>query len=292
MPKRIFLLQTLLAGILLTACAPLSTPTLTVTPTAVPPTATSQPTATNTPLPTATPQPTATPDPSAGFVFSSPLQDMALNELKDIVANPFDLPSPGYDDKHHGVDFAYYSRGSHTKMEGLEIYSVMPGKVAGVILNRKPYGNAIIIETDFSAITPAFLEKIKPPAQATPFPYNPRLVGCENLQTQSWTETPSAIYTLYGHMKDAPVLKVGDPVASGQLIGLVGTTGASVNPHLHLEMRWGPGGTEFASLSHYDTSATPAERVEYCKWRISGQYILINPMDVINAWLDLHQAPQ
>jgi murein DD-endopeptidase MepM/ murein hydrolase activator NlpD len=281
-----------IAVLLLNACSVTTKQTIPPTGTPQPPTATTVPTTTDTPLPTDTPTPTSTPDPSAGFMVSSPLQDIKLSELKEIVSNPFNAPSPGMDDGHHGVDLSYYSRGSHSQMLGIGIYSVFPGKVAATVTNRPPYGNMIIVETTFSAIPPQFLAVFKPPSVATPFPYNPRFIGCESLKDQSWSETPSSIYILYAHMKDPAGLKVGDPVKSGDLLGQVGNTGESGNPHLHLEMRLGPSGTEFASLSHYNTAATDEERLNYCTWRISGKYILLNPMDVIENWLNFQQTPQ
>jgi len=45
-------------------------------------------------------------------------------------------------------------------------------------------------------------------------------------------------YTLYGHLKN-PIVKVGDNVKAGQLIGEGGNTGLSSAPHLHFEVRSG-----------------------------------------------------
>ena len=82
-------------------------------------------------------------------------------------------------------------------------------------------------------------------------------------------------------MKDPTPLKVGDVISAGEQIGLVGTTGNSVNPHLHLEMRFGPGGTKFASMGHYDTAATPIQMATYCLWRTSGQFVAADPLSLL-----------
>jgi len=45
------------------------------------------------------------------------------------------------------------------------------------------------------------------------------------------------VSTLYGHMiPGSSPLKVGDTVAAGQFIGLVGSSGVSTGAHLHLEV--------------------------------------------------------
>ena len=46
------------------------------------------------------------------------------------------------------------------------------------------------------------------------------------------------LYTLYAHLSEI-LVETGDPVESGQLLGLVGFTGAAVGSHLHFETRFG-----------------------------------------------------
>ena len=72
-------------------------------------------------------------------------------------------------------------------------------------------------------------------------------------------------------------------VEGRQRIGEVGTTGRSVNPHLHLETRIGPAGASFTEMAHYDNGATENEMRNYCTWRVSGLYQLLNPLEVIQA---------
>ncbi len=47
----------------------------------------------------------------------------------------------------------------------------------------------------------------------------------------------SGYATLYAHQRQVPVVKEGQTVSKGQLIGYVGTTGRSTGNHLHFELR-------------------------------------------------------
>jgi len=240
-------------------------------------------------VPKATKSPSITPtiDPVSLFRVSSPLEDIQLSELKSIISEPFAQTGLELDSGHHGTDFAFYDWGTLTTIVGLPIHSVLNGKVAGVINNKKPYGNLIIIETRIDTFPLEFRKLLSSPARQTPYPYNPRLQFCASLKGDSWTISTDSLYLLYGHMLEPSPLLVGDFVTSGQTIGQVGNTGMSGNAHLHLEMRWGPGGTEFASMNYYDTAATQEEMANYCIWRISGKYVRIDPMAFFNAWDNL-----
>ena len=41
----------------------------------------------------------------------------------------------------------------------------------------------------------------------------------------------------YCHLKDKPYVKKGESVVQGQAVGIVGMTGNTEGPHLHIELR-------------------------------------------------------
>jgi murein DD-endopeptidase MepM/ murein hydrolase activator NlpD len=47
----------------------------------------------------------------------------------------------------------------------------------------------------------------------------------------------NGFHTIYGHMSSV-VVKTGQAVTQGQLIGLMGATGRASGPHLHFEIRY------------------------------------------------------
>jgi murein DD-endopeptidase MepM/ murein hydrolase activator NlpD len=60
------------------------------------------------------------------------------------------------------------------------------------------------------------------------------------------------IYTRYCHMGQQPAVTVGQVVAAGQILGLVGSSGHSSGPHLHFEVHRGD-----------ETSATAVDPVPF-----------------------------
>jgi murein DD-endopeptidase MepM/ murein hydrolase activator NlpD len=222
----------------------LTPPFPTVSPPAVPPT----PTLSLTPSPTPKPE----------NRMCSPLEDHTLEDLLEIVSFPFDPPPEGKDTGHHGVDFAYYRRGDRLSILGVPIQSVLPGKAAAVVLNRAPYGYMLIVETrleDISTELQAYLE----------------------------IEQGESLYLLYAHMDSPPFTKVGDEVICGEVVGEVGNTPPewSSAPHLHFEARIGPKGVIFESMEFYTSTASPEEMDAYRLWRMSGEFRLIDPLDLL-----------
>lgn len=215
----------------------------------------------------------------------SPLSDFTLSELASIVSNPF-APSTiedARDGGHHGVDFAYYTHAVTGKvMLGAPIQAVLPGRVASVIDDRPPYGNLILVETRLADLPDDVQALFAQYPRPTPSAVETHLTCPEgdNEFTGLSTSQPS-LYTLYAHMQSPVDFQIGDEVTCGQVIGAVGTTGRSVNPHLHLEMRYGPGGATFPVLAHYSGDATDEEMAAYCIWRVSGVFQLIDPISVL-----------
>lgn len=212
------------------------------------------------PLFTPSPLPSASPTPLS-FQLCSPLKDYTFADLREIESQPFIAPRPGKDDGHHGVDFAHWQYKDRVTLEGVEVQSVLPGSVAGLVVEKYPYGNAIIIETGVEYLSPAVI---------TTFQIQPG----------------QSLYLLYAHLQAPAPFQMGDPIACGAGIGLVGNTGASGNPHLHLETRVGAAGATFASMEYYKTTSTNEERANYERWRFLGDFILFNPWELLNLASD------
>lgn len=240
---------------------------------------------TSSPTAASTITPTHTVSPTAPAVVCSPLEGIALDELSspDLLKNVFQRPRPGWDEGHHGVDFAYWSRGERASMVGLPVQSVLAGRVTAVLPDRQPYGNAVIIETPLDDLPPtwrAFLITSLGSEQQ-PTVAAPSLV-CPPAITHFGQASGRSLYLLYSHFNEPAPLQLHQPVSCGQVIGAVGTTGYSVNAHLHLETRFGPPGAVFNAMAHYQNDATSEEMESYCAWRVSGLFTLVDPMSLLS----------
>lgn len=234
------------------------------------------PTVTSTPAPTSTSAPPYT-------CMCSPLEGIALNQMKDILQGAMQTPHPGQDDGHHGDDYAFYRFGNREGMEGLPVHSVLAGMVAGLVTDRPPYGNMIIIETPLEQLPPEWLAALMVPTPSPAMVPDGRMVNCP-AEPAAMPETGPgrSLYLLYAHLREPSSLQVGERAACGQPVGEVGNTGMSGNPHLHLEVRVGPSGARFSSMSYYDGSATPQEYASYCTWRVSQLFQLMNPLEFLS----------
>jgi murein DD-endopeptidase MepM/ murein hydrolase activator NlpD len=251
----------------------------------------SQATLTATSMITATLEPSATLMPSltpttqqatplqASALVPSPLMGITAEELNGIITQTFVMPPAGEDSGHHGVDFAFWRYRDYTTIEGIPILAVFPGKVVSAHNKiRLPYGYQVIIETPIGQIPQEVLDAIKlPEVSATPANPSNRLT-CPTGFAAWWNFDSQSLYVIYGHLADVPEVQLGQTVQVGDILGAVGNTGASTNPHLHLEMRIGPSDAVFSSMGHYDLNTTEQERHNYCQWRISGEFQLFDPM--------------
>jgi len=240
----------------------ISTPSVTLTKQA-----SSNPTETPEPIPTATVQEMATVPPTSPVVpqpqsqVCSPLSIHPLQELPEIIGDPYDPPRPGREERHHGIDFAYYHYKDRDSMLEEPVQTVLPGRVASVIEGLYPYGNMVMIEVARKDLPTDLVARIE-------------------------IEKDESLYVLYAHLNQAPLVKIGDQVEVCQPIGEVGMSGNTDIPHLHLETRVGPAGQMFESMRFYDTRASQEEMDNYVLWRTSDIFRHFDPMKLFGYDLE------
>jgi len=184
----------------------------------------------------------------------SPLGMHPLEELPQIISDPYKPPPPNRpEERHHGVDFSYWHYRDRDSMLGEPVQAILPGTVASVIRDLYPYGNMVIIETTRQDLPGRLIAELH------------------------FGEGES-LYHLYAHLNLPPAVRLRERVEACQSLGEVGMTGNTDIPHLHLETRIGPAGTIFESMRFYDTRATIAEMEAYKRWRTSGEFRHFDPM--------------
>lgn len=277
----LLILLTALVGLLLTACGTQTPdPTLRPQPTETPVPST---TATFTPspmppTPSLSPTTLVLPTNTQGPVVCSPLDEVEISDLSGLIVNRFAPPRPGSDDPHQGIDLSEIDPVYQLALEGQPVHAVMDGIVAGVINDRFPYGNAILVETSLDLL-PAEWKAARPiPTPAPPRDGHPSLTCPDGEHPPNWDVSRRSLYLIFAHLKEPPVFQMGEKITCGQMLNSIGNSGNSLNPHLHLELRIGPAGARVESMAHYTGSASPQEMYNYCLWRVSETFQLLDPM--------------
>jgi murein DD-endopeptidase MepM/ murein hydrolase activator NlpD len=202
---------------------------------------------------TPTAEPSATPPP---FQLCSPLAEHALEELPEIISDPYHPPPPGKEERHQGVDFSYYRRGDRLSIQGVSVQSILSGVAAASLEDKFPYGNMVIVETPIEDLPAELAERLD----------------------YSYGES---LYILYAHMEQAPQVTLGETVNACQGLGAVGKSGNAGVTHLHIETRIGPASQQFSSMAYYDLKASEEEKANYLRWRISWDFRHFDPMDLL-----------
>lgn len=185
----------------------------------------------------------------------SPLASVPLEDLGLVVSAPYDPPVAGCDERHHGVDFAYYRKYGRETVAGEQVQAVFPGEVAAVIRDSFPYGNLVIIETRWGLLPIDFAKN-------------------RDIQPDE------SLYLLYAHLEWAAEIEQGEQIDSCKVIGAVGKSGNAGVAHLHLEARIGPAGSQFGRMAYYTVEASQEDRETYLRWRTSGLYQHFDPMQL------------
>lgn len=143
----------------------------------------------------------------------------AVNPI--IAVEPVDPPDPDPGDgvfrfpfKRSLIRFSSYYGHSGVDWSGASVGSTSPVRAAGpgVVVGRTT--NTVNDPDDFR---------------------EPVWRGC-SITLDHGTIDGIQVSTIYAHMREAPLVNMGDTVSGGQQLGRVGNTGASTGAHLHFEV--------------------------------------------------------
>lgn len=144
--------------------------------------------------------------------FRPPLDDANLPEGEAYLPNSPRAYRAGY---HEGIDFA--------APPGAPVLAAKGGTVAR-------------IDGAFRDWTAA--EEQAAFAEALALGFTPEATLDRIRGRQVWIDHGAGVVTRYAHLSAVAPLRVGDPVASGEVIGAVGSSGyPEGGPHLHFEIR-------------------------------------------------------
>lgn len=238
------------------------------------------------PIPSATAAPSVTPSlaaasptPTRAVQICAPFPGASQADLIASISNPFNPPPPGSDDPHQGIDLAVTQEG--IALEGGPVLAVLSGNVAMVTEERFPYGFALLVETPLETLPASWLAQLPAPTPAPTRP-PPAALTCPAITPlPAWNEAGRSLYLLYAHLQEKAAYQPGEPIQCGETVGKIGQSGNALHPHLHLEVRIGPAGARFASMAHYDNTARLEEMGNYCQWRVSDLFQLIDPLQLL-----------
>lgn len=235
------------------------------------------------PSPTFTPTvvPTTTPEPKEYEIdICSPLVDYPIENLVDLISNPYNPPTPGSDDPHQGVDFSVIDPDLRIALKGSAVQAILAGEIVMLMNDRFPYGNAVLVETTFDKLPVGWVEKLKNQNQPDLFGTNPSLTCPTGWNLPGQDNNDLSFYILYAHLDTLAVYDLGDQVDCCDELGSIGDSGNALAPHLHIEMRYGYSSGIEGSMAHYDVRSDEQEMSNYCRWRVSGWFRLLDPMDL------------
>lgn len=201
--------------------------------------------------------------------------------IMERISNPFYRPVPGSDNPHQGVDFSELDLNTRIALSGKPVQAILPGTIRMVLEDQFPYGNAILVETEWNELPEAWLSALDLPKTVE------REISHTNLTCPGTWEDPGgdpssvSLYILYAHFETLEELRSGESLICGQTLGTIGMTGNALAPHVHVEFRLGPAGAIFEEIAHYDASASLTAMQNYCRWRVSGWYALLDPMEYL-----------
>ncbi len=228
-----------------------------------------------------TAEPTNTPAPTTIIVnVCSPIMGYPIDTLVNMISNPYYPPQPGSDDPHQGVDFSVMDPDLRIAVAGEAVQAILAGEVVMVMNDRFPYGNAVLVETAFEDLPIGWKKILKNQINPDAFGSNTSLTCPSGWNQPHDDQDEISLYILYAHLENILEFVPGDQVSCGEMIGSIGDSGNALVPHLHVEMRYGYASGIKGSMAHYDVSADEQEMINYCRWRVSGWYRIIDPMEI------------